>query len=148
MTLSALVARPMLAGIFIYGGIDSLRHPEAKAAAAANVTAPLEEIAGTRLDSKQLIRANGAVQIAAGSALALGIVPRVSALVLGASLIPTTFAGHRFWEQPDDGARAHQTIQFLKNVAMFGGLLFAAADTGGRPSVPWRVKRTAGSAAH
>ena len=88
------------------------------------------------------------MQVAAGSTLALGIFPRVSALVLGASLIPTTLAGHRFWEQPNDGAKAQQTIQFLKNVAMFGGLLFAAADTGGRPSVPWRVKRTAGSAAH
>jgi uncharacterized membrane protein YphA (DoxX/SURF4 family) len=148
MTLSALAARPMLAGMFIYGGLDALRQPETKVAAATNVTAPLEQVAGTSLDSKQLIRANGAVQVAAGSTLALGIFPRVSALVLGATLVPTTLAGHRFWEQPDDGARAQQTIQFLKNVAMFGGLLFAAADTGGRPSLPWRVKRTAGSAAH
>ena len=30
---------------------------------------------------------------------------------------------------------------------MFGGLILAAADTGGRPSVPWRAKRAVGHAA-
>ena len=46
-----------------------------------------------------------------------------SALALAGSLVPTTLAGHRFWEEEDDAARAQQTVQFLKNLAMFGGLL-------------------------
>ena len=46
-----------------------------------------------------------------------------SALALAGSLVPTTLAGHRFWEEEDDAARAQQTFQFLKNLAMFGGLL-------------------------
>jgi uncharacterized membrane protein YphA (DoxX/SURF4 family) len=72
---------------------------------------------------------------------------RPAALVLAGSLIPTTLAGHRFWDAPDPETRRQQTIQFLKNVAMFGGLLLAAADTGGRPSVPWRAKRAVSHAA-
>ena len=71
---------------------------------------------------------------------------RPAAVVLAATLVPTTLAGHRFWEEDDPAARRHQTIHVLKNVAMMGGLLLAAADTGGRPSVPWRAKRAVGHA--
>ena len=55
-------------------------------------------------------------------------------------MVPTTLAGHRFWEERGP-ARNAQTIQFLKNAAMLGGLVLAATSTGGRPSVPWRAKR-------
>jgi uncharacterized membrane protein YphA (DoxX/SURF4 family) len=65
----------------------------------------------------------GVVQVVAGTALALGVLPRLSALALAGSLVPTTLAGHRFWEARDDAARSQQTIQFLKNAAMMGGLL-------------------------
>ena len=37
--------------------------------------------------------------------------------------MPTTVAGHRFWEETDDKATVQQTIQFLKNTAMLGALL-------------------------
>jgi uncharacterized membrane protein YphA (DoxX/SURF4 family) len=63
------------------------------------------------------------------------------------SLVPTTLAGHPFWHEADQAARAQQRIHFLKNVAMLGGLILAAGDTGGRPSVPWRAKRAVGHAA-
>jgi putative oxidoreductase len=69
------------------------------------------------------VKLNGAVQVVAGTTLALGILPRVSALALAASLVPTTLAGHRFWEEEDEAARAQQSVQFLKNAAMMGGLL-------------------------
>ena len=69
---------------------------------------------GIDADTEQLVKLNGAVQVAAGTTLALGILPRVSALVLAASLVPTTLAGHRFWEEEDEAARAQQTVQFLK----------------------------------
>ena len=69
--------------------------------------------------------------------------PRLSALVLAASLLPTTYAGHPFWEEKDPGARAGQRIQFFKNVSMLGGLLIAAVDTEGRPGVAWRTRRAA-----
>jgi putative oxidoreductase len=125
--------------MFIYGGLDSVRHGDAKVDAAKKVVGSVPSATG--LTPEQLVKLNGAVQLTAGSALALGVFARPAAAVLALSLIPTTLAGHRFWEE-DDAARRHvQTIQFLKNAAMLGGLLTAAACTGARPSMPWRAKR-------
>jgi len=133
-----------MAGIFIYGGIDALRDPQSKAKAADNV-APLiaEALQLPTTDTVTLVRINGAIQLAAGTMLALGKARRLSALVLAASLVPTTYAGHRFWEAKDDEQREQQRIQFLKNLSMLGGLVLAAGDTGGRPSIPWQARRAA-----
>ncbi|MGI9052849.1 MAG: DoxX family protein [Ilumatobacteraceae bacterium] len=138
MSLPEFIARPLLAGMFVYGGLDSVRNGGAKADAAERVVEPVIERTG--LDSEQLVRINGAVQVVAGTALALGILPRPAAAALAVTLVPTTLAGHRFWEEDDAKARAGQTIHFLKNAAMLGGLLLAATSTGGRPSLPWRAR--------
>ena len=37
--------------------------------------------------------------------------------------MPTTAAGHRFWEETDPEARANQQIHFFKNLSMLGGLI-------------------------
>ena len=37
-------------------------------------------------------------------------------------------------------------LQFAKNAGLLGGLLAAALDTGGRPSVFWSGRRAAGRA--
>ena len=120
------VARPLLAGMFIQGGVDSIRHPDGKAKRAATVTEPLADTLPIPDDPVALVRFNGAVQVGAGTLLALGKVPRLAALALAGSLVPTTMAGHRFWEEDDPQARAAQQIHFLKNVSMLGGLLIAA----------------------
>jgi putative oxidoreductase len=67
--------------------------------------------------------------------------------VLGASLVPTTIAGHAFWDVEDERDRSAQRMQFLKNAGLFGGLLFAALDTGGRASVFWSARKAIGNAA-
>ena len=86
-------------------------------------------------DTGRLVRVNGAVQVGAGIGLALGIAPRLAALALAASLVPTTAAGHRFWEEEDDKARAQQTIHFLKNITIMGGLLEVCAAGAGAVSL-------------
>jgi uncharacterized membrane protein YphA (DoxX/SURF4 family) len=123
MSISSLVARPLLAGMFVYGGLDAYRNPGGKVPRAEKVAPDIARLAGIDADTEQLVQFNGAVQVVAGTTLALGIFPRLSALVLAGSLIPTTLAGHRFWEADDEAARNQQTIQFLKNGAMLGGLL-------------------------
>ena len=79
-------------------------------------------------DDELLVRANAGVMVAAGGLLMLGKAPRLAALVLAGSLIPTTLAGHSYWEVEDPATRKIQRIQFHKNLAMIGGLLFAALD--------------------
>lgn len=69
--------------------------------------------------------------------------PRLASTLLAATLVPTTLAGHRFWEEEDDGAKANQQVHFFKNVSMLGGLLLAGVDTEGKPGVAWRARRAA-----
>lgn len=79
-------------------------------------------------DDEQIVRANGAAMVAGGTLLALGKAPRLSAVALVASLAPTTAAGHAFWAAEDPAVRKAQQVQFHKNMAMIGGLLFALLD--------------------
>lgn len=104
-------------------------------------------------ENETYVRVNGAVQVGAGILLAFGRVPRLASAALAASLIPTTFAGHRFWEAEGDERKAQQ-LQFAKNMSLLGGLVLAATDTGRAPTVGWRIahrgdrSRTAAIAAH
>jgi len=144
--MSALraIARPMLASIFAIQGFDTMLNPERVIAAAEPVVRPLAEHVSVVPDqTEQAVRLSGAVQLVAGSLLAVGKLPRLSALAIAATLVPTTLAGHRFWEVEDDKDRAQQRVHFLKNLSMFGGLLIAAADTAGQPSLAWRGRHAA-----
>ena len=149
MAVLRALARPMLASIFIVQGYDTLRHPERVAPRAGKVVGPLQErVSALPDDTEQLIRINGGVQLVAGSLLAIGRFPRLSALALAATLVPTTLAGHPYWEAEDEKERAQQRIHFLKNLTMLGGLLIAAADTGGNPSLAWRSRHAVQAARH
>lgn len=143
----------MLASSFIAGGISALKNVDAMADRAEPVTERLEPVIEKAsplpltLTSKQMVVANGVIHVVAGSMLALGKAPRLSSFALAATLIPTTFGGHRFWEEADPRARANQQNHFFKNVSMTGGLILAAVDTAGKPSIAWRAKRKARKAA-
>jgi putative oxidoreductase len=147
MPVLRALARPMAASIFIVGGFDTFRNPGRVAPAAEPVVAQLaERFSFVPAKPEQAVRLNGAVQMVAGSLLALGRFPRLSAAVLAATLVPTTAAGHRFWEAEDDATRRQQRTHFLKNCSLFGGLLIAAADTAGSPSLAWRSRHAATTA--
>lgn len=119
------LARPLLAAMFVAGGLDAVRRPSSKLPKADAVIEPLQDAIGVDADPAELVRLNGVVQMGAGVALATGTLPHVAALALACSLVPTTIAGHPFWQEEDPAARAGQRIHFLKNVAMLGGLLLA-----------------------
>jgi uncharacterized membrane protein YphA (DoxX/SURF4 family) len=132
MTLTQRIARPMLAGMFIVGGNDAVRHPASKAARAEPVALAVAQPLGLPDDVTQLVQINGAVQVGAGVLLAVGRLPRLAAAALAASLVPTTIAGHPFWKETDKQVRNAQRLQFLKNLAMLGGLVLAMGDRRGR----------------
>ncbi|MFJ1969681.1 DoxX family protein [Streptomyces sp. NPDC087903] len=143
MSLLRVAGRPMLASMFVAGGLNSVRDPKSVAPAAEPVVRPVtERVTALPERTEQLVRLNGAVQVAAGVLLGLGRMPRSAALAIAATLVPTTLAGHRFWEAEDPSDRAQQRIHFLKNLSMLGGLLIAADDTAGRPSLVWRGRHT------
>jgi len=143
------LARPLLAATFVYGGINALRSPEGHAEAAEPV---VDKTVGKQADALpdavptdpvSLVKIDAGVKIAAGTALAFGKFPRLASLALLGSLVPTTVAGHPFWAAENSDERDQQLIHFLKNAGLAGGLLIAAADTHGKPSLGWRAKRAA-----
>lgn len=151
MTVLRKVARPLLASMFVSGGYNAVRHPSPLVPVAEPVTDRVTSAIGRRTsllpeDPESLVRLNGAVQLGAGLLLALGRAPRLTSAALAVTLVPTTLAAHSFWTIEDPEKRAAQRIQFLKNASLLGGLLIAAADTHGKPSLAYRTRHAAGHA--
>jgi putative oxidoreductase len=67
------------------------------------------------------------IEIIGGFALILGIYPQIAAIALIAFLVPATLMGHAFWQVAGTPAYFPQLLNFLKNAAMTGGLLFISA---------------------
>jgi putative oxidoreductase len=115
MRLLRLIARTTFAWIFIKDGYGVLTKPGARVdLVAKNLPLPQPEL---------LVRLNGASMVAGGTALALGIKPRLAALELAATLVPTTYVAHRYWEHSDPAMRRNHQVHFNKNVSLIGGLL-------------------------
>jgi len=150
MTVTRLLARPMLASMFVLGGVNALKNANTLAARAqpvADKVVPRVQRLAPQVpiptNTTTLVRLNAGVQVLAGAALATGHAPRLASTLLAATLVPTTMAGHRFWEETDPAVKANQRVHFFKNVSMFGGLLLAGVDTDGKPGVAWRARRAA-----
>jgi len=140
MAIVRALARPLLASMFLVGGLDAVRNPDPKVPAAEKVAGELTDQLPGVSSTRQLVRLDGAVKVTAGGLLALGRLPRLSAAALAASLVPTTLAGHRFWTETDPSKKSAQQIHFFKNLSMMGGLILAAVDTSGKPSWGWRAR--------
>lgn len=152
------IARPLLGSIFVYSGYHALVHPKPIAQAAEpmidaaadatrsistrSVSEPQNAKLSTDMNKETLARVYGGVQLGAGLMLATSRFPRPTSLILAGSLIPAT-ATHSFWNEDDPAARQDQTIHFLKNLSVMGGLLIAGFDTEGKPGVMWRTRRAA-----
>ncbi|MGW5751620.1 DoxX family protein [Nocardia rhamnosiphila] len=146
-------ARPLLASAFVVNGVETLMHPESRVKEASTLVHKGKEslpsdIAGNLpADPSTLVRVTAAVQIAGGALLALGKAPRPAALALAATVVPATVTEQNFWAENDPERRAAKRTAFLKDVSLLGGLMIAASDTAGKPSLGWRGRRAARRAA-
>jgi uncharacterized membrane protein YphA (DoxX/SURF4 family) len=120
-----VAARVITGSTYLTFGLDVLRDPGGRPQAAADALAAIRRVVPLPADDTLVVRANGAVQAGAGALLAVGVLPRLSALALVGSLVPTSLAGHAFWTFEDPALRKQQQTQFVKNLAMLGGLLYA-----------------------
>jgi putative oxidoreductase len=127
---TALVARVLIAGIFILSGVMKLVHPEG---ATGYLASKGVGAAGT------LILIAGVAEVLGGLAVALGVLTRVGALGLILYLIPTTLIFHAFWAVPT-AEQATQMANFMKNLSIMGGLLLLVADGPGRYSLDCRLR--------
>ncbi len=114
MSFVKSVGQVLLATMFIQGGAKAFIEPGGRV--------KLVESAGIP-QPQQAVVLNGALMVIGGTALALDITPKLAALALLGSLVPTTFVGHPFWKEETPATRANHQIHFLKNISMIGGLL-------------------------
>lgn len=151
MAVLRRVARPMLASMFIRDGYEAVRHPARLVPVAKPVTDAVAARIAPRVpllpeDPEQLVRLQGAVRLGAGVLLALGRAPRLASAALAATLVPTALASYRYRTTEDPDERAARRTRLLADVSLLGGLLIAAADTHGKPSLAFRTRDAAGSA--
>lgn len=142
------IARPMLSAVFISRGVDALRSPKPAADAARPTLEGLSKLpdpVGTNVPSnaETVARVNAAVQIGGGLLLATGRLPRVASAALALTVVPGSLGGQRFWSESDPQRKADERRAFLTDVSLIGGLIIAAVDTEGKPSLGWRGRRAA-----
>jgi putative oxidoreductase len=128
---TALIGRILISAIFIVSGISKLTDVAGTAGYMTSVGIPHAET---------LAVIAGICELAGGLAVLFGFLGRLASLGLFLLLIPTTLLFHRFWAV--EGAEAKmQMVNFLKNLAVMGGLLLLYAHGPGRYSVDARVRR-------
>jgi uncharacterized membrane protein YphA (DoxX/SURF4 family) len=142
------IARPMLSAVFIGQGVDALRNPKPAADAARPTLEGLRKLpdpvrGNVPNDAETFARVNAAVQIGGGLLLATGKMPRLASAALAFTVIPGSLGGHMFWNEVDPQRKADQRRAFLTDLSLLGGLIIAAVDTEGKPSLGWRGRRAA-----
>ena len=122
--LVGVVARALMAPVFIRGGINQVKKAPRLA---PSVDATMEEYGiEVSVSGEELVKLNGIGMAAAGGTLALGVFPRISALALAGLLVPTTMVGQAFWKEEDERKRSARLSGALSNAAIIGGLLLVA----------------------
>lgn len=108
-----LIARLCLAAVFLYSGIDKLRHWRSS----------VEEVKGDGLPWPALFAgATVFTQLVGGCIVAVGFFAWLGALLLAGFTVAATLLGHRFWLRRGAEFRREVTTS-LEHVAIVGGLL-------------------------
>jgi putative oxidoreductase len=122
MTAAQLTGRALVAGVFVHSGWCTLRDPGSRVEAAGPLLARLRKHLPFLPGDETLVRANAMVHVGAGLLLAAGVFQRAAARLLALSLVPTTIAGHPFWEASDPARRDDELIQAVQNLGLLGAL--------------------------
>jgi putative oxidoreductase len=121
----ALLGRVLLASIFVYSGFGKITDFQGTAGYIASARMPMPQV----LAVGAII-----VEFIGGLALLIGFRARWAALAFVVFLIVITPIFHNFWSVPADEVMSQQ-INFIKNVAIIGGMLMVMAFGPGRYSV-------------
>ena len=112
-----LAGRLIFGGFFLYNGINHFIHKDQLVPYASAKKVPLPDVA---------VLGSGALLVASGISVILGLKPKLGALGLIAFLAGVSPAMHNFWEHEDPGQRQNDMIHFSKNMALLGAALALA----------------------
>lgn len=127
----ALIGRLLLAAIFLMSGIAKLTDVPGTVAHMTKVGIPYA-------DTLALIA--GTAEILGAASLILGLLTRIGALGLFVYMIPTTLLFHAFWNH-EGAERMTQMVNFMKNLAIMGGLATLVGVGALLFSVDHRIRR-------
>jgi putative oxidoreductase len=116
------LGRLLMSVIFIVSGITKIVNFSGMVAFARNQNLPLPSVA---------IEIAMIVEISGGVMILLGYKTRIAALILFVFLIPTTLLFHNFWAYEGQMFQM-QLVNFMKNLAIMGGLMLLASFGAGR----------------
>jgi putative oxidoreductase len=122
---AALVGRILLAVIFIISGFGKIPGFEGTAGYIASKGLPMPQVAAVLTI---------VVEVGGGVLLAIGYRARWAALALAVFTLLAALIFHNFWAV-EAAQKMSQQIQFLKNLAIAGGMLMVFAFGPGRFSV-------------
>jgi putative oxidoreductase len=111
-----LLGRILISVIFIVSGIEKIVAFSMFAGYVAAAHLPLPKIS---------LAIAIVIELLGGLAILTGLYTRFTAWILFLYLIPTTLLFHNFWAY-QGAARMESQINFEKNLAIMGGLLFVA----------------------
>ncbi len=120
-----LVSRILLAGVFLVFGIRKLMAVAGTAGYLTKLGLPMGDI---------LVWAVILIEVGGALLLIVGWQTRLAAWILAGFVVLATLAVHRYWEFEGPQYVA-QLTNFMKNLAIVGGLLLVAASGPGRMSV-------------
>ncbi|HLS72970.1 MAG TPA: DoxX family protein [Actinomycetaceae bacterium] len=145
MSLSRRLARPLLASSFIASGVDALLRPDSHVERFQAVEPALEKAGvppAIASDTRLLVRVSGGITALAGLMLATNRNPRSAALTLAAITVPVTVVNNPFWTANTPERKKEMRRGLLVGTSLVGGLLLAALDRDGKPSLAWRAANT------
>jgi putative oxidoreductase len=124
--ITDLIGRIFLSAIFIFEAFDTMLYFD-------KTRATMEQHG---LNSQQDLLLYGAVVLLSlgGLMVLTGYRSTFGALLLLLYWVPVTFLAHDFWTYPKDQMRM-QSILFMKDIAIIGGLLMLVGKGSGRYSI-------------
>ena len=124
----ALIGRLLVAYLFVPAGFGKLMGFAGTVGYISSAGLPLPEV-GAAIAIL--------VEVVLGLALVVGFKTRWVALIMALFTVAAAIFFHNYWAAPD-AAKAMQTLNFTKNMAIAGGLLALAAFGAGRFSIDKR----------
>jgi putative oxidoreductase len=121
----APLGRLLLAGLFLMSGVNKVTNWEGTMTHTKQAGVPMAEVA---------LPVATALEFLGGISVVLGLYARLGGLALLLFLVPVTYYMHAFWNvEPTE--QMTQTISFMKNVTIMGGLLLVIAFGAGPVSL-------------
>lgn len=146
MSVVRFLARPMLASSFVVAGMDKLKNADDTAQQLSPMLRRASDSLPFATSDKTLARVIGGTQVGAGVLFGLGKFSRLSAGILVLVSALNTFVEWRSADISSKEGRDARRHQLLKNLSLSGGVLLAAVDTNGKPSLAWRAEHLAADA--